>query len=232
MYAGFAGLTAFTKLTHGARIGSREANTALPTVRGYGDRRVQADMPPELPSPPSSQMSLRSGMHDLRNVLNAVQINAFAARQLVDDATRTLACIARIEAAVQRGTGVLQALPAEETLAAAIIVLQERLRDAGGDADVRCNADPGAWVPGLLRQSLCLVGVECQAHGATAFALSLHDGVLGPDLLCDVVGLQMPGPLARALSESDVPDLKVGIAPTPEGIRLRWSMHAPGDSGS
>jgi hypothetical protein len=76
------------------------------------------------------------------------------------------------------------------------------------------------------------VGVECQAHGATAFALSLHDGVLGPDLLCDVVGLHMPGPLARALSESDVPDLRVGIGPTPEGIRLRWSLHAPGESGS
>jgi hypothetical protein len=102
------------------------------------------------PLPIPSHVSLRTGMHDLRNVLNAVQINAFAARQLVDDGPRALACLARIEAAAQRGTDVLQTFPAEETLATTATVLHERLRDAGGDARVSCrdDADPKAQ-PGV-----------------------------------------------------------------------------------
>lgn len=189
---------------------------------------------PSEPSPIPSHVSLRTGLHDLRNVLNAVQINAFAARQLVDDTPRALACLSRIEAAVQRGAGVLQAFPAEETLASATTVLRERLADAGGSVAVSCGdgADPQAAVPGLVRQALCLVAVECLPRGAHAFKLSIHLGTTGePCLQCVVEGLTAPGPIAMALGSSGVPGLALWMAPRTDGWTFRWTLrdvaHAP-----
>lgn len=179
------------------------------------------------PSPIASHVSLRNGMHDLRNVLNAVQINAYAARQLMDDAPRTLACLARIEAAVQRGTDVLQAFPAEETLATAVTVLRERVHDAGFDADVTCehDADPKAHVPGLVRQALCLVAVESRARGARRFVLSVpREGVGDACLQCVVDGLPTPGPVTMALGGSGVPGLSLWMAPRLDGWTFRWTL--------
>jgi hypothetical protein len=166
---------------------------------------------------------MRDGMHDLRNVLNAVQLNAYAARQLVDDAPRTLACIARIEAAVQRGNGVLSTLPAEETLSTAALVLRERLHEAGGDVSVECTGREDAAVPGLLRQALCVVAVESQALGARSFRLHV-DGDGTAVLACDAEGLQSPGPIAVALRESRVPELRVTTQPTERGWTFRWTV--------
>jgi hypothetical protein len=170
---------------------------------------------------------MRDGMHDLRNVLNAVQINAFAARQLVDDATRTLACIARIEAAVQRGNGVLQNLPDGETLSSAALVLRARLHEAGNgagqDVHVECTGDEAAPVPGLLRQAMCVVAVECQALGAQSFRLHV-DGDGEAVLACDVDGLPSPGPIAMALGESRVPELRVASMRADGGWTFRWSL--------
>ncbi|UHQ20755.1 hypothetical protein LVB87_06325 [Lysobacter sp. KIS68-7] len=181
-------------------------------------------MPLDPPSnaEPSPHASMRDGMHDLRNVLNAVQINAFAARQLVDDATRTLACIGRIEAAAQRGTHLLQTMPAEETLATAAAMLRERLRDAGGEADVRVDGAPDAGVPGLLRQALCLVAVESQAHGAHAFVLVRDD--MEPGLHCKAEGLHAPGPIALALADTDVADLRLRADETANGWDFHWPL--------
>jgi hypothetical protein len=174
-----------------------------------------------------SHVSLRTGMHDLRNVLNAVQINAFAARQLVDDGPRALACLARIEAAVQRGADVLQTFPAEETLATAATVLHERLRDAAGDAEVSCGdgTDPKAFVPGLVRQALCLVAVECQARGAKAFVLTIPRTDAGDACLqCDAEGLLAPGPVTMALGSWGVPGFSLWMAPGLEGWTFRWTL--------
>lgn len=189
---------------------------------------------PSEPSPTPSHVSLRSGMHDLRNVLNAVQINAFAARQLVDDGPRALACLERIEDAVQRGTSVLQDFPAEETLATAATVLRERLHDAGGTAAVTCDAgaDPGAPVPGLVRQALCLVAVESQARGAKAFVLSVPGAEgAGACLQCHVEGLLAPGPVTMALGSWGIPGFTLWMAPGLEGWAFRWTLrdvvHAP-----
>ena len=180
-------------------------------------------MPDATPPPPS----LRHGVHDLRNVLNAVQINAFAARQLVDDATRTLACIDRIEQACKRGTGVLQELPAEETLATAAAILRERLADAGRHADVLVGGDLDADVPGLLRQALCLAAVESQALGAHAFRIS---GDMGSYLVlrCEALGLAAPGPVVRAMAEAGVGEMRLDLAPMDDGWALRWTLPAQG----
>lgn len=181
---------------------------------------------PSEPSPTPSHVTLRNGMHALRNVLNAVQINAYAARQMIEDGPRTIACLARIEDAVQRGAGVLQSFPAEETLATAEAILRERLRDAGGEADVHCaeGADPKAHVPGLVRQALCLVAVESQGRGARSFALSMH-AAEGDDpcLQCEVDGLPAPGPVAMALGSSGIPGLALWMAPRVDGWTFRWS---------
>jgi hypothetical protein len=179
-------------------------------------------MPPE----PSSPSSLRNGMHDLRNVLNAVQINAFAARQLVDDATRTLACIARIESAVQRGADLLHALPTEETLSSAGTILLERLRDAGGLAEVSATGADDAPVPGLLRQALCLVAVESQSLGARAFRLSIETTSQASVLSCEAEGLRAPGPIARALGGSDLAELHAEAEPLADGWLFRWTIPA------
>src|SRR5207342_1711564 len=98
--------------------------------------------------------TLRDDVHDLRNVLNAVQMNAYAARQLVEEPARTLACLTRIEAAVERGNGVLAHMPTDETLSTAALILRERLH---GEIDVAWDGDGTAPVPGLLRQALCVV---------------------------------------------------------------------------
>jgi hypothetical protein len=180
-------------------------------------------MPNDSTPPPS----LRDGMHDLRNVLNAVQINANAARQLVDDATRTLACIARIEAAVQRGNGVLQNLPDGETLSSAAIVLRARLEEAGAHVRVECSGRDNAPVPGLLRQAMCVIAVECQALGAQAFHVHVDDDG-GAVLACDAQGLRAPGPIATALGESKVPELRVACARAEGGWTFRWSLPAAG----
>lgn len=177
-------------------------------------------MPPE----PSSPSSLRNGMHDLRNVLNAVQINAFAARQLVDDSTRTLACIARIESAVQRGADLLQALPTDETLSSASTILLERLRDAGGLAEVSASGAGDTPLPGLLRQALCLVAVESQSLGARAFRLSIRTSSQASVLSCEAEGLHAPGPIARALGGSDLAELHVSADPLADGWLFRWQI--------
>lgn len=178
-------------------------------------------------SPIPSHVSLRSGMHDLRNVLNAVQINAFAARQLVEDGPRALACLERIEDAVLRGASVLQAFPAEETLATAATVLRERLDDAGGTAAVTCDAgaDPRAPVPGLVRQALCLVAVESQARGAKAFVLSVPGTeAAGACLECNVAGLLAPGPVTMALGSWGIPGFTLWMAPGLESWTFRWTL--------
>ena len=176
-----------------------------------------------MPNEPSSPPSMRDGVHDLRNVLNAVQLNAFAARQLVDDATRTLACIARIEAAVLRGNGVLQNLPDGETLSSAALVLRARLHEAGSDVRVECSGNADAPVPGLLRQALCVVAVECQALGAQSFRLHV-DGDGEAVLACDADGLPSPGPIATALGESRVPELRVASMRGDGGWTFRWTL--------
>ena len=197
--------------------GSRGLNTGQAKVR-----RMSND--------PTSSHALRDGMHDLRNVLNAVQINAFAARHLVDDSTRTLACIARIEAAVLRGNGVLQTLPADETLSTAAIVLRERLLESGllepgANAPIECIGRDDAPVPGLLRQALCVVAVESLALGARAFRL--HADGEGVGLACHAEGLDAPGPIAIALRESKVPELRVATERADGGWTFRWTVPGP-----
>lgn len=170
--------------------------------------------------------SLRDGVHDLRNVLNAVQMNAYAARKLVEEPARTLACITRIEAAVQKGNGVLAHLPTEETLSTATLVLRERLHEAGVDIDVTCDGDPDAPVPGLLRQALCVVAVESQALGARAFHLRIEaDG--HAMLACDAQGLAAPGPIAQALNGSRVAELRTNAARSDAGWTFRWVLPPP-----
>lgn len=164
--------------------------------------------------------SLRDGVHDLRNVLNAVQMNAYAARQLVDEPARTLACLTRIEAAVERGNGVLAHLPAEETLSTAALILRERLH---GDIDVACDGDESAPVPGLLRQALCVVAVESQALGASAFRLRAGEGASG-ELACHAHGLVAPGPIATALAGSKVAELRVTAERAEGGWIFRWAV--------
>lgn len=207
---------------------SRATHARLAKVPGSGDLRVRAPMPSDASSIPP-HVSPRTGMHDLRNVLNAVQLNAFAARQLVDDGPRALACLARIEAAVQHGTDVLQAFPAEETLASAATVLRERLRDAGGDTDVSCaqGVDPNAHVPGLVRQALCLVAVECQARGASTFVLSVPHGDRDDCLQCEVLGLPAPGPVAVALASGGMPGFGLWMAPGLGRWTFRWTLRDP-----
>ncbi|KGQ18198.1 hypothetical protein LF41_1552 [Lysobacter dokdonensis DS-58] len=163
--------------------------------------------------------SLRDGVHDLRNVLNAVQMNAYAARKLVDEPARTLACIARIEAAVERGNGVLAHMPTDESLSTAALVLRERLQHAGGDLEVALDGEDTAPVPGLLRQALCVVAVESQALGARAFRLWMDGG-----LACEAHGLASPGPIAIALAESNVPELRVSAHRTDGGWTFRWAL--------
>jgi hypothetical protein len=177
---------------------------------------------------PSSPPTLRDGMHDLRNVLNAVQLNAHAARQLVDDTPRTLACIARIEAAVQRGNGVLRTLPADETLSTAALALRARLHEAGGDVLVECAGRDDVSVPGLLRQAMCVVAVESQALGASSFRLHVDDDGTAV-LACDAEGLRSPGPIAAALRESRVPELRVTTQPTERGLTFRWTVPPEGE---
>jgi len=172
----------------------------------------------------ASPPSLRRSLHDLRNVLNAVQVNAFAARQLVDDVPRTLACLERIEDACRRGSGVLQDLPAEETLATACALLEERLREAGGDAHVEARpSPPGVVVPFLLQQTLCVVGVECQNLGAHAFRLELIDTGRWT-LRCHAAGLDEPGPLARAIADCGLADIVLDMAPAADGWDLFWAL--------
>jgi hypothetical protein len=162
--------------------------------------------------------SLRDGVHDLRNVLNAVQMNAFAARQLVEQPARTLACLTRIEAAVERGNGVLAHMPTDETLSTAALILRDRLQ---GDAEVTCDGDAAAPVPGLLRQALCVVAVESHALGARAFRLRVADGT--GELTCEAQGLQAPGPIATALAGSRVPELQVSAERADGGWTFRWA---------
>jgi len=176
-----------------------------------------------MPNEPSPPPSSRNGVHDLRNVLNAVQINAYAARQLVDEPARTLACIARIEAAVQRGNGVLQTLPDGETLSSAALVLRARLHEAGADTHVECTGREDAPVPGLLRQAMCVVAVECQSLGVQRFRLHV-DGDGDAVLACDADGLAAPGPIAVALGESKVPELRVATRRADGGWTFRWTL--------
>lgn len=177
---------------------------------------------------PSNTPSLRRSLHDLRNVLNAVQVNAFAARQVVDDASRTLACLERIEDACRRGGDVLHALPAEETLATAAAMLEERLRESGGDARVDARPPPpGMVVPFLLQQALCLVAVECQDRGAHAFLLELVDAG-GWTLRCHVAGLQDPGPIAKAMAACGVAGIAVDMRTTRGGWDLYWALDPAG----
>ena len=175
----------------------------------------------ELPhEPDATTHTLRDGVHDLRNVLNAVQMNAYAARQLVAEPDRTLACLTRIEAAVERGNGVLAHMPTDETLATAALILRERLH---GEADVACDGDESAPVPGLLRQALCVVAVESHALGARAFRLRAGNGIDG-GLSCEAQGLQSPGPIATALAGSKVPELRVSAERAEGGWTFRWAV--------
>ena len=197
----------------------------LATVRGFGEA-CSPERGTAVIEPPHEHdvtpHSLRDGVHDLRNVLNAVQMNAYAARQLVEEPARTLACLTRIEAAVERGNGVLAHLPADETLSTAALVLRERLH---GQVEVACEGDDTALVPGLLRQALCVVAVESQSLGANAFRLRVADGDgTAGELTCDAHGLRTPGPIAAALAGSKVPELRVSAERADGGWTFRWAV--------
>ena len=195
-----------------------------PVKHGFGDSArssARGNAVTELPhEPDATPHSLREGVHDLRNVLNAVQMNAFAARQLVEEPARTLACLTRIEAAVERGNGVLAHMPTDETLSTAALILRDRLQ---GEVDVTCDGDASAPVPGLLRQALCVIAVESHALGARAFRLRAGDGGTG-ELTCDALGLDAPGPIATALAGSKVPELRVSAERADGGWTFRWAM--------
>ena len=140
--------------------------------------------------------TLRDGVHDLRNVLNAVQMNAFAARQLVEQPARTLACLTRIEAAVERGNGVLAHMPTDETLvdrrADPARTLAGRSRRHLRRRCIRAGARPVA--PGAVRGR----GRKPCARRARLppACRRRHDG----ELSCEAQGLQAPGPIATALA--------------------------------
>jgi hypothetical protein len=78
---------------------------------------------------------------------------------------------------------------------------------------------------------MCVVAVECQALGAQAFRLHVDDEG-GAVLACDADGLGAPGPIATALGESKVPELRVASKRADGGWTFQWTVPATGGQPS